>query len=112
MGTATAPLTEAAIREAVRSAAAGADVGELVCEFLAPIRYVPRGERGPAYRGALWDDLRASETARLDAIIEQVYQDLEGLICDSIETRVVAAALTFAAEYPDAPRAMGPEAVA
>ena len=101
------PVTEAIVREAVRGALERetTDVGALVDQYLGPIHWIPRGERvAGAYRGALWDDLRPSEAERLAELAGSVY-DLEESIERMITDAVVAAALAFAAEFPEAPRA-------
>jgi hypothetical protein len=106
---ATAPLTEAEIRAAIEASlnigASDADVGELVYDFLRVIRYEAPKDRGPNYGGCLWDDLKPSQAAILEARLEQVYLDLDGPIERMIVDAVTAAALAFAAEYPEAPRA-------
>ena len=111
MAIATAPVapTEAEIRAAIEASlnigASGVEVGELVYDFLRVIRYEAPKDRGPNYGGCLWDDLKPSQAAILEARIEQVYQDLDGPIERMIVDAVTAAALAFAAEHPDAPRA-------
>lgn len=99
---ATAP-TEAEIREIL--AEAEPDIGELISEFTNLLAYVPPGSRGPAYTPGLWDDLRPSQENRLLDLLDNVYEELKEAIRKMIEDRVVAAALAFAAEFPDAPRA-------
>ena len=104
----TAP-SEQEIREAVQAALddSSVDIGEWVHTMLAPLLFVPPGERGPAYEVGLWDDLRPSQAERLDNLIEGVYiriQPLEEEVTTKIREAIVEAALTFAAEYPDAPR--------
>ena len=37
------------------------------------VDYVPPAERGPAYDARLWDDLRPAEAARLDELLDGVY---------------------------------------
>ena len=106
--TAPAPLTETEIREAIEASlnrAPSPEVGELIYDFLRVIRYEAPKDRGPNYGGCLWDDLKPSQAAILEARIEQVYQDLDGPIERMIVDAVTAAALAFAAEHPDAPRA-------
>jgi hypothetical protein len=118
MATATAPaaLTEAEIRAAIEASlnigVNDADVGGLVCDFLRVIHYEAPKDRGPNYGGCLWDDLKPSQAAILEARVEQVYLDLDEPIERMIVDAVTAAALAFAAEFPDAPRAMVPAAVA
>lgn len=108
MTTATAaPLTEAEIRAAIEDALdhSTIDIGQLIYSFLQPIDYIPEPERANC-RPALWDNLRPSEAARLSELVERVYCDLEPEIERMIADAVVGAALAFAAEYPDAPRAI------
>lgn len=100
--------TEAEIRAAIDEA--NPDFGELVYEFTRCVSYADPGTRGFAYEPRLYEDLRPSERERLEALLSEVY-DLEEPVLKMIEDRVVAAVLTFAAEYPDAPRAIR-EAVA
>jgi hypothetical protein len=51
-----------------------------------------------------WRDLRPSETARLEAIITAAEARAWARAHAAIVEEAVAAALVFAAEYPDAPR--------
>lgn len=87
----TIPPTEAEIREAIRERSDYSDSGATVYEITKPAV-------------ALWADLRPSEAARLEDLMNEIYK-----LADDFESRVVeavvAAGLTFAAEYPDAPRA-------
>ena len=65
--------------------------------------YVPPGERGAGYDGALWDNLRPSEAAELDDLCEGIMElgvRFEAMVYEV----VVAAARTFAERHPDAPR--------
>lgn len=106
--TATAPITEDEIRAAIEASldrAPSPDVGELIYEFLRVLRYEAPKDRGPNYGDCLWDDLRPSQAAVLSARIDGIYLDLEGPIEHMIIDAVTAAALAFAAEFPDAPRA-------
>jgi hypothetical protein len=59
-----------------------------------------------------WRDLRPSESARLEAIVVAAEARAWGRAHAAIVEEAVAAALAFAAEYPDAPRAMIREAAA
>ena len=52
-----------------------------------------------------WRDLRPSESARLEAIITAAEARAWARCHDALVEEAVAAALTFAGEYPDAPRA-------
>jgi hypothetical protein len=119
MATATAqrPITEADIRNhlAVRSEQYPHDnprkkMAEAISEAFDPIGYVQLSPEDEAGFGSkvlsdLWDDLRPSEAKRLhDLIAEHVKEALEASWA-AVVSEVVAAALTFAAEYPDAPRA-------
>jgi len=57
----------------------------------------------------LWTDLRPSQEKRLEDLIESVYAKTDAFVVDELIPAIrgfaVEAALTFAAEYPDAPRA-------
>jgi hypothetical protein len=108
----TAP-TEQEIRAAVRAALddSDIDIGEWVHELVAPISYSAPSERGEAYEPALWDDLRPSQAALLQSLIEVIYTKSDALqneVLARIEDYVVEAGLAFAAEHPDAPRAKVP----
>lgn len=104
-----------AFREVMREHASGWDV-PWVYDLSAPLRYEPPDEDGePAlpWLVGLWTDLRPSQAARLSDLREAIYERADVLMveaADRIVDAVVEAALTFAAEYPDAPRAK-PEAV-
>lgn len=106
----TAP-TEAEIREAVtiaRDSSPEIDIGQWVHDLGAPLSYVPPSERGSAPERGLWTDLRASEEARLGDLFEDIYTMANAIEADAIKRiteALVAAALRFAAEFPDAPRA-------
>lgn len=110
----TAP-TEAEIREAANAPVLtdSDEIGSLVYELLGPIRYLPPEEDSPGRSisaGCLWDDLRPSQAARLQDLLDGIYTKTDTLIQKEVIPRirelVVEAALTFAAEYPDAPRAV------
>jgi len=98
--------TEAEIRAILQAVEEEIDenLGEVVNVATSLIDYEVPERRGEAYSGSVWDDLRESEANRLRLILDEcahdLYKDLTRLIID----RVTAAALTFAAEYPDAPR--------
>jgi hypothetical protein len=51
------------------------------------------------------EDLRESEIARLDALADLAVRSIRDDARRRINEALVAAALTFAAEHPDAPRA-------
>ena len=109
----TTTVTEAEIREAADAAVADklADFGELVFPLSAPIRYLlPEEDPDRSLRRVgLWDDLRPSQAARLAELGEAIYTKSDLMqqdIIARIREFVVEAALTFAAEYPDAPRAV------
>ncbi len=113
----TAP-TAAEIREAVDKLVAHresyAEPSNLVYDLSAAIRYTPPDEDTPETISAecLWDDLRPSQAARLAELHEEVYTKFDALIEQEVVARlrefVVEAAMTFAAEYPDAPRRAKP----
>jgi len=68
----------------------------------------PRDPTQDDQPGDVWRDLRPSEAAVLDAIADEAkgraFERAEAIIIDEL----VAAALRFAAAYPDAPRAKVP----
>ena len=99
--------TEEEIRAAIEVSAdkRQADIGQLICAYTAPLEWEPSELRGPAYGGCLWDNLRPTEAERLSAHLETVYESLDGPIERMIREAIVSAALAFAAECPDAPRA-------
>jgi hypothetical protein len=112
----TAP-TEAEIREAIERSAtrysnAGKDkLTEAVMEYADDIRWDPGDPDGltpPACedRGtALWCDLRPSEADRLKTLLYGAEERAVAACHELIIREYIAAALAFAAEYPDAPRA-------
>jgi hypothetical protein len=106
--------TEGEIRAAVQEAIdrSDIDIGAWTYQILQPLGYIPPEDRGPGWeRNAdlqLWDDLRPSQDAVLEGLIESVHrevQPIEAEVIDRIREAVVRAALAFAAQYPDAPRA-------
>ena len=56
----------------------------------------------------IWDNLRPTERERLDYLIESVFNEINHgavpKLVSLIVEQTIQAALTFAAEYPDAPR--------
>lgn len=66
-----------------------------------------QGQRdfGSTFLSDTWADLRPSEADRLGELIAAARQQAAERARAAIVEEVVAAALTFAAEYPDAPRA-------
>lgn len=105
MSAATASqLTEAEIRAEIDRTLdpIAADIGSLIYDYQGPINYVAPDQGEPA---SLWRNLRPSEAQRLDELQGAMYRELEPVIDALIRDAVVKAALTFAAEYPDAPRA-------
>lgn len=98
----TAP-TEAEIRQRIASDLRAIDFDALIHDAAAAINYVAPIDRGPAYRGALWDNLRPKEAARLEELLDAVYE-ADGALRVLLVDRITRAALTFAAEFPDAPR--------
>lgn len=113
MATATAQgaPTEAEIREAVYAVQPNAPedhVGNLVYELCLPLRYLAPAEDQWLNKACLWDDLRPSEAARLDDLLEDVYEKVDVVIKQDVMNRireiVVDAMLAFAKEYPEARR--------
>lgn len=99
----TAP-TEAEIRALIESKSK-ADFGAQIFEITGPVDYFYEDDpprEGP--EDGLWHDLRPSQQRRLRELLNGIYD-----LADEYERRVVdatvQAVLTFAAEYPDAPRA-------
>ncbi len=99
--------TEAEIREAIDAhlETIDADVDGLIHAFVGPITYVRPSERGPAYPATLWDDLRPSEQAHLEDLVEAVYTECSPAIERMLVEATVRADLAFAEASPDAPRA-------
>jgi hypothetical protein len=105
--------TEAEIRTAVEGALGRSreiDVGSWVHELVQPIAYYPPEDRINRPPDCLWDNLRPSEAERLSALVEQIYvaaDEWETYVVQQITERILAAGLTFASEFPDAPRSYG-----
>jgi hypothetical protein len=53
----------------------------------------------------VWRNLRPTEAARLRLLVERAKLSAFAMAREAIVREIVAAGLTFAAEYPDAPRA-------
>ena len=53
----------------------------------------------------VWSDLRPSEATRLHTLVGEAEQRAQGRCHEVILDELTAAALAFAAEHPDAPRA-------
>ena len=90
------PLTEAALRATI----AGHVKRYGMDEFLYPFDAI-----APLSRTCPWTDLRASEDARLHKLLAKAEHRALGRARAIVIEEAVAAALAFAAEYPDAPRA-------
>ena len=118
----TAP-TEAEIREAIAwrisTAWPGdnpADAIREAIEQMGDFMYGPSADKlsgEPArgllpreWPGDLWDDLRRPEAARLDELYVLGTKRALGMCLELVMDELVAVALAFAAEYPDAPRAV------
>ncbi len=54
--------------------------------------------------GDVWENLRPSEARRLRQLTDHAINELASDLEQRIITRLTVAVLTFAAEYPDAPR--------
>ena len=100
MTTATAPLTEAEARATIAGHVErfGLDISGSEDAYHPFDAFVCKGS-------SPWRDLRPSESARLEAIITAAEARAWARAHAAIVEEAVAAALTFAAEYPDAPRA-------
>jgi hypothetical protein len=64
--------------------------------------------RGVAEHAYDLEDLRDSELARYDELTYQAVTAIEERVTREVIEAIVGAALTFAAEHPDAPRAKAP----
>jgi hypothetical protein len=64
-----------------------------------------RGDRWREWPEDLWDDLRHPEAARLDQLYREATDRALARCLEIATEEIVAAAETFAREYPDAPRA-------
>lgn len=87
-----------------------AKLDEAIGNAFDAIGYVSLDEQGAydigaAFLSDTWGDLRPSEAARLGEIISEAQERAEEKARAAIIEEVIGAALTFAAEYPDAPRA-------
>jgi hypothetical protein len=94
------PPTEEEIRGLINENLGPFDVGEAIAQVTALISY----DDDPVHEGLLWTNLDPSEQARLEELIDTVFD-----MSDSLEAQVVdatvRAAMTFAGEYPKARRA-------
>jgi len=101
MGTTPAPLTEAALRATIAAHVKryGFDLASMD-EF-----YHPFDAIAPLSRTCPWTDLRASEKRRLRKLMETGERTAQARARAIVIEEAVAAALAFAAQYPDAPRA-------
>ena len=63
------------------------------------------GDGPREWPGDLWDDLRRPEAARLDQLYREATERALTRCLEIATEEIVAAAETFAREYPDAPRA-------
>lgn len=82
------------------------DWSQVIHEAAGGIIYVAPTERGPGYSGALWDNLRPSEAARLDELLNRAWDQAEPTMSKLLEDAITEAAMAFAREFPDAPRAI------
>lgn len=117
----TAP-TEAEIREAIEDRNrryrkdASDRLAEAVDTALDALAYIEIDDGLGDHSGAvvlsdLWTDLRPSEAARLRELIDVARQRLLASLWPMVVDAALEAGVTFAREYPDAPRAVQ-EAVA
>ena len=121
MATATVPRgnppTEAEIRALIESRSARYPTDSIehrleraLDSAFDTIGYVSLDEQGQydfgeAFLSDTWGDLRPSEANRLGELIHEARVRAESRARAAIVEEVVAAALAFAAEHPDAPRA-------
>ena len=104
--TAPAPLTEAEIRAAIAAAWVTPP----------PVGPSPSTEwrQADLWGHATWladwlydlSDIRASELERLDALVTEAVAPVKVAAATMLRDAVAGAVLAFAAEYPDAPRAV------
>lgn len=83
------------------------DPADFAFAFVSPIEYVPEDEIGN-HVNRVWDNLRPEEAERLTQLMDEVFTVAErelAIVEERCREAAVRAALTFAAEYPDAPRA-------
>lgn len=87
------------------------DIGAWVYRVTQPIHYAEPGEGGDE-PGVLWTcmyrNLTMAECKRLSGLLEGVYREADAIQEEAIARIIelaVSAGLTFAEEYPDAPRA-------
>lgn len=82
------------------------DPWDFASAFTSAVDYIPEDERGIG-ENHVWANLRPSEEARLNELLSEVF-NLASREVEALEQRLweatVNAAMTFAAEYPDAPR--------
>ncbi len=99
----TAP-TEAEIRAAVDEGLekdpTGPDFGDVIYRYTSNLDWDEDQTTAPG----VWRDLRPSERERLRELLSEVYEIEETFHAMTVEA-AVKAALTFAAEFPDVPRA-------
>lgn len=112
MAIATAPLTAADVLAAVRAkmvkyGEADDHLRDSTYEFCDAVGYVECRLDGHVNWGSsdLWADLRPSEWARLHELLRAAQDRSVERARAAILEEITAAALAFAAEYPDAPRA-------
>lgn len=106
----TAPLTAEDVRTAieVRTARHPFDawthkLGDAVVQAFDPVGY----HDAEGSTSDIWTDLRNSEGLRLAQLVDIAAERTIERVRAIVIEEVVAAALAFAAEYPDAPRATG-----
>jgi hypothetical protein len=118
MPVATAAPTEAEIRERVAASVAASkqiEIGEWVSEMTLPLRaWGSDDSPTPMDRAlVLWTDLRPSEAEDLAREVEAIYRTADVLERDAVAAiteMIVAAALGFAREHPNAPRVVREQA--
>jgi hypothetical protein len=107
------PPTEAEIRQALvervsRSDSPHVKLGEAIDTAMDVVGYIEldmADDLSVPALSDLWSDLRPSEARRLAEIVDEAKDRALEAAWEIIAEEAVQAALTFAAEYPDAPRA-------
>jgi hypothetical protein len=107
--TSTAPTEEEirAVLDAFRNHATDKSVSSNLEDFISALgtclTYTGDSEEPDA--GDIWRDLRLSEQARLEALVSKAIEAAVARAYEAAADEMVKAALRFAQEYPNAPRA-------
>ncbi|MBA2555898.1 MAG: hypothetical protein H0V12_00885 [Chloroflexi bacterium] len=107
-------LTEQDIRKAIEASATSTDalrwaISVVASTSCAAFTALSRDDAGDDARDSRWRDLRRSEARRLRELVTGAI-DAAATRCEAIILEeLTAAGVAFAAEYPDAPRAVSDE---